>query len=118
MPFTSSSIHGTVDAALAQLRARGLELSTFTTSIDASPPPTTIAPSRGSKYCGPSVGGSVKWLNQNHERVLVDEAAPDVRVGALDRERAVAPGAAGEHDRREAPVVRQLAEVDVAADAW
>jgi hypothetical protein len=50
------------------------------------------------------------------ERVLVDEPLADVGIRPFDRERPVAPGAAGQHDRAESPLARELLEVDVAAD--
>ena len=49
MPFTSSSTIGTSMPRSRSFARVVSSISTFTTSIDASPPPTTIAPSRGSK---------------------------------------------------------------------
>ena len=90
-------------------------ISTFTTSIDASPPPTTSAPSRASNT-GPEYAGLVRVVEPDDERILVDQAAALVRVGALDRQRPIAPRAAREHHAREAPLIGELAEADVAAD--
>ena len=49
MPFTSSSTIGTSMPRSRSFARVVSSISAFTTSIEASPPPTTIAPSRGSK---------------------------------------------------------------------
>ena len=53
MPFTSSSIIGTSMPRSASFARVVSSISAFTTSIEASPPPTTSAPSCGVKR-GPS----------------------------------------------------------------
>ncbi len=49
------------------------------------------------------------------EPVLIDEAAIDELVGALDRKRAIAPRAVRQHDAAEAPSRAQIVEIELAA---
>jgi hypothetical protein len=61
----------------------------------------------------PALGEVVEPVDQ---RVLVDEALPDVLLGARDRERPVVPGAVRQDDGREPPFLDERFEVEVAAD--
>ena len=47
--------------------------------------------------------------------VLIDEAAIDELVRALDRKRAIAPGAVRQHDSAESPTGPQFVEIELAA---
>ena len=89
--------------------------STFTTSIEARPPPITMRPS-ADLVVRAVIPGLREVVEPVNERVLVDQAAADVRVGAVDRQRPVAPGAVRQEHGGEAPVAHQVAEVDVASD--
>ena len=89
-------------------------LIAFTTSIEASPPPTTIVSSCASKRA-PAIAGLVAVVEPVDERVLVHEAAADVALGVGHGQRAVAPRAVREHHAVEAPALGELAQVDVAS---
>ena len=100
-----------LDAALGQLRPRQLEHQRLH-HVDRS---EAAAHHEGAVLRLEDralVAGLFAVVEPDDEGVLVDEPLADVVVGAFDRQRAVAPGAAGEHHAREAPLVHQRVEVD------
>ncbi|MCZ7617582.1 MAG: hypothetical protein M5U32_04500 [Myxococcota bacterium] len=105
-----------VDAALAQPGACGLEhqhlgdVDRRKAAADHQRIVDGLEP-----FTGPVL--LVRVIEPDDERILVHEAAADVRIGAVDRERPVAPCPVGQDYRVEAPAVGEVLELDVAADA-
>ena len=115
MPFTSSSTTFGLDPALRELADRELEGVDLrdvdrreTAPDDDGAGKHLVARARQVAALG--------VVERDHEGILVDETLAEIGVGTLDRKRPIAPGAVREHDRREAPFLRELGKRDVAAD--
>ena len=104
-----------LDTSSAQYRARRLEHQHLH-HVDRREPAAYYDRAVARLEHRAGIAGLLRVVEPDDERILVDQTAALVGVGALDRQRPIAPGAAREHHAREAPLIGELAEGDVAAD--
>ena len=113
-PLALEAQHVFLDSARGQRRHRGFDLQNLD-HVDRGQPAPDHDHARCQRKARSVVGRLEVMIEPVDERVLVDQPAIDELVGALDRERPVAPRAMRQHQAVEPPRFAQLVELDIAA---